>query len=139
MKKIISIIISVLLFIFFSTASAHADRKTVEGFMLGTGVAILGAAIYNEIQKDSTPEFNKNRSRHNEYRYSGYERGHNRNYRSHQPRGHWEITKIWMKPVYENKWNPGHYNPRGEWVYAGNQNFLVQDGYWRTEKIWVRH
>ena len=141
MKKTISIIISILLFIFFSTASAHADRKTMEGFMLGTGIAILGTAIYNGVHREPAPGYTHHppRYRHNNHNYAGHRNPYKRKFRSHHTRGHWEIEKIWVKPIYENKWNPSHYNQRGEWVEGRNENFLIQDGYWHTEKIWMRH
>ena len=55
MKQIITITTAVILLICFSTVQAHADRKTMEGFMLGTGVAILGAAIISGINNDRRP------------------------------------------------------------------------------------
>jgi hypothetical protein len=140
MKRIIAITTSILVVIFFSTVSAHADRKTVEGFMLGTGVAILGAAIYNGIHRDSpVPQYTKNYSRHDGYRSTGYRYKHHRKYRSQGPRGHWELERIWIAPVYEKKWNPGHYNPRGEWISSRYEKFLVQNGFWQEEKIWVQY
>ena len=140
MKKIIATTTAVLLLICFSTASAYAGaarRHTIEGFMLGTGVAILGAAIINEINKDSKPQYTQNNSRHDEYCYAGYRYGHNN--RHHRSRGHWEVERIWIDPVYEKKWNPGHYNRRGDWVSGRYEKFLVQDGYWQEEKVWVWH
>ena len=140
MKKIIATTTAVLLLICFSTASAYAGaarRHTIEGFMLGTGVAILGAAIINEINKDSKPQYTQNHSRHGEYCYAGNRYGYNN--RHHRARGHWEIERIWIDPVYEKKWNPGHYNRRGEWLSGRYEKFLVQDGYWQEEKVWVWH
>lgn len=143
MKKIITIITATVLLICFSTVSAHADRKTMEGFMIGTGVAILGAAIINGINRDARPQYTQSYSRHNEYRHTGYRYGYknkyHRKYRHHAPRGHWEIEKSWVDPAYEKKWNPGHYNRRGSWVDGRLEKFLVTNGYWQEEKVWVRH
>ncbi len=144
MKKLIAITTSVLLMSFFSTVSAHADKKTVEGFMLGTGIAILGAAIFNGIHNDSTSyQYSRHRSeppklRHAEHRYDRRYR-HKKRFNHHGPRGYWEIERIWVDPVYEKKWNPGHYNRRGNWVSGRHEKFLVRNGFWREEKIWVRY
>ena len=143
MKKIIAITTSVLLLICFYTVSAHADRKTMEGFMLGTGIAILGAAIYNGIHNDSTPQYTQNIARPDAYRHAGYRyvlnNKHHIKYRHIGPGGYWKVERIWIDPVYEKKWNPGHYNRRGEWVSGRHENFLVQNGYWHKEKVWVRY
>ncbi|MBT3177091.1 MAG: hypothetical protein HOG03_08790 [Desulfobacula sp.] len=140
MKKIIATTTSVLVLTFFSTVSAHADKKTVEGFMLGTGIAILSAAIYNGIQKDSAPQYKQKHSRHDKYSHSGrYEQRNNnqKKYYHKKPRGSWTIEKIWVDPIYEKKWNPAHYNHRGKWVSGRHEKFLVQNGFWQEKKIWV--
>ena len=144
MQKIIAITTAVLLLICFSTVSAHADRKTMEGIMIGTGVAILGAAIINGINQDSRPRYSSSHSRHSRYYYAGhrhdYRNKHHRKYRHHnRPRGYWEIERIWIEPVYEKKWNPGHYNRRGDWINGRLEKFMIKDGHWQEEKIWVRH
>lgn len=142
MKKLIAITTSVLVFTFFPTVSAHADKKTVEGFMLGTGIAILGAAFYSAIHNDSTPQqYSQNRAQPNKYRNAGYRYGRKqRNHRKarHQvSRGYWEIERIWIDPVYEKKWNPGHYNRKGDWVTGRHEKFLISNGFLKKEKIWV--
>ena len=143
MKKIIAITTTVLLLFCFSTVSAHADRKTMEGFMIGTGVAILGAAIIHGIHNDSRYYYDRSYSSHNRHYHAEYRRGHknrhHRKYKHHKPRGYWEIERIWVEPVYKKKWNPGHYTPRGSWVSGRHETFLVQNGYWQEEKIWVRY
>ena len=146
MKKIIAITTTVLLLICFFAASAHAGaarRHTIEGFMIGTGVAILGAAIINGINNDSRHHYDRSYSRHSRHYYAGYRHGyknrHHRKYKHHRPRGYWEIERIWVEPVYEKKWNPGHYNRRGEWLSGRYEKFLVQDGYFQEEKVWVWH
>jgi len=146
MKKIIAITIVVLLSVCLSTTSALAGaarRHTIEGFMIGTGVAILGSAIINGINRDSRPQYTQRYSRHDEYRDSGYRNRHRNNYprKYRQPNhgGYWEVQKIWIDPVYEKKWNPGHYNRHGKWVYGRHEKFLIANGYWQKEKLWVRH
>lgn len=143
MKKIIAVTTSILLFMCFSSVSAHADRKTMEGFMLGTGVAILGAAIINTIHNESGPQYAGNHARRYDHRHAAYRYGnngkHHRRFNSRGPRGHWEVDRVWIDPVYEKKWNPGHYNRRGEWVSGRHERFLVKSGYYQEEKVWVRH
>ena len=115
--------------------------------MLGTGVAILGSAIINGINRDSNPQYTRNYSRHDEYRHPGrrygygygYKNKHHEKYRHQNPRGYWEVERIWVDPVYEKKWNPGHYNRQGDWVDGRHEKFLVTSGYWQEEKVWVRH
>ena len=145
MKKITAITTAILLFVCFSTVSAHAGsarRHTVEGFMLGTGVAILSAAIINGIHHDSRVHDTNSYAgpgRRHPARYDDDCRGRNLiKFKSHGPRGHWEIEKIWMAPVYEKRWNPGHYNRKGIWVNGRNEKFLIKEGYYWKEKVWVR-
>ncbi|SDU03862.1 hypothetical protein [Desulfobacula phenolica] len=144
MKKIIGITTAVVLFACLSTVSAHAGsarRHTIEGIMLGTGVAILSAAIINEINHDSKPYYKNHYAKPvgNHHTKYAYQNRYDRNFRSHYKNGHWVIEKIWVQPVYEKKWNPGHYNRRGKWIKGRYENFLVKDGYWQKTKIWVRY
>lgn len=52
-------------------------------------------------------------------------------------RGHWETRRIWVPPVYEKVWNPGHYNRNHEWVCGHWIRLEKKPGYWKTEKFWV--
>ncbi len=158
MKKTIAITISVIFIVCLSGSAATAGaarRHTIEGIMLGTGIAILGAAIYNEIHDDRTPRhvYHRDQNRgykdkphrrdtHNRYAHNKYDRnrGHHPKFKhSNRPRGHWEIKKIWIGPVFDKKWNPGHYNRRGKWVSGSYHRFLIKEGYYQKKKIWVRH
>ncbi len=147
MKKIIAIITTATIVICFSTVNAYADRKTMEGILIGAGVTILGAAIISEMNNGHrttghTSSYSRHHSppssrvyvsssRHKKFKH------HKRH--SHRSRGHWEVEKQWVEPVYERKWNPAHYNRRGEWVDGRFEKFMVQDGYWQEDKIWVWH
>ncbi len=143
MKRSIALITAVFIAAVFSASPARADRKTMEGFLLGTGVAILGTAIIHNINKDHPAQYQGSYSRpapylHNEYRGRHRHRSAKRHaYRG--PRGHWEVEKVWVEPVYEKKWNPGHYDHRGRWVEGRHEQFIVCEGYWKEEKVWVRH
>jgi len=152
MKQIISIFTAVMLMICFSTTSANAGsakKHAIEGLLIGTGAAILGAAIINEVNRDINHHFNihygyndypKHHRRHHRDRYwhKNKKRRH-RKFKHHRSRGHWEIQKSWVKPVYEKRFRPGHYNRHGEWVSGRFKKFMVQNGYWHKEKVWVRH
>jgi len=132
MKKLISIAIASLLIIGASSSFAQAGaarRHTIEGFLLGTGVTLLGSAIVNGLNRPDPIRIN-NGHRHDEYRYPKHKKRHRR--------GRWEIQKIWVDPVYETRWNPGHYNKRGKWRFGRHQEFCVADGYWKKERVWVR-
>ncbi len=148
MKELITMTTTVLFLICFSTASARADRKTMEGFMLGTGVAILGAAIINGMNDNDRPRYSRHHSPPPEV-YIEYRGGYNdrRGDRHHEdrhwghhydrPNGHWEIVRVWVEPVCERRWNPAHYNHRGEWVEGRYENFEISGGYYQDQKVWV--
>jgi len=145
MKKIITITTAVILLVCFSNGSAHAGsarRHTLEGVMIGAGATILGAAIISELHRNSRPyyvekHYQPNKKHHAAYRYD-HHKTHHKKFKPHRPRGHWEIEKIWIAPVYKTKWNPGHYNRRGKWVCGRYNNFLVKKGYYQKERVWVR-
>ncbi len=140
MKKLITMMTTVLFLICFSTVSARADRKTMEGFMLGTGVAILGAAIINSMNDNDRPHYSRHHSPppqvYIEYRDGHHDRHHGRHH-FHEPDGHWEIVRVWVDPVCERRWNPAHYNHRGEWVEGRYENFEISGGYYQDQRVWV--
>lgn len=144
MKKLIAIATLSMTIVVLSQAPARADRKTMEGFLLGTGAVILGSAIIKGLNCDSSrPRYSAAvhvpdrhyppgpQHRYNDRRHPKYAGNH------HRPRGHWEIEKKWVEPVYETKWNPGHYDRSGIWVSGRYEKFIVQDGYWQENKVWV--
>lgn len=139
MNKLITITTISLFLICFSTASARADRKTMEGFMLGTGVAILGAAIIHGMNDDDRPQYSRHHSPPPEPYYNDYRGRHNNRYdrRHHSPDGRWEIVRVWVEPVYERRWNPAHYDHRGNWVEGRYENFQISEGYYQTQRMWV--
>jgi hypothetical protein len=145
MKRIIAVTTTILLVICLSTVTAHADRKTMEGFMLGAGAFILGSAIYNAHhdsvqyipQKTTNYKYSHNRYNSN-YRYK-YKGKHNKKYNRHDKKGHWKTKKRWVDPLYKKRWNPGHYNRKGQWISGRKVSFLVKQGYWQKKKVWVRY
>lgn len=148
MNKVITVVTSVLFLVCFSSVPAQADRKTMEGFMLGTGVAILGAAIINGMNDDDHPRYSRHHSPHPrayiEYRHGDRDWGHHRGYRRHhnwnhhyRPDGRWEIVRIWVAPVYEKVWNPAHYDERGVWIEGRYEDIRVSEGYYQERRVWV--
>jgi len=132
MKKQIAIIAALFIVVTLSTSFAQAGaarRHTIEGFLLGTGVTLLGTAIAHSINKPG-PVVVHTTPRHHEYRYDKRHKKHRR--------GHWETRKIWIDPVYETRWNPGHYNKRGKWVSGRHKKFLVAQGYWAQAQVRIR-
>jgi len=141
MNKLITMTTTVLFLICFSTLPARADRKTMEGFMLGTGVAILGAAIIHGMNDNDRPQYYRHHLPppevyHNEYR-GGYDDGHQWRHDRHRPDGRWEIVRVWVEPAYERRWNPAHYEHNGEWVEGRYENFQVTGGYYQDQRVWV--
>jgi hypothetical protein len=144
MKKIITITTTALFLICFFTVPARADRKTMEGFMLGTGVAILGAAIIHGMNDNDRPQYSRRHSPppqvYIEYRdghNDGYSGRHHRRHHYDRPDGHWEIVRVWVEPVSERRWNPAHYSHRGEWVEGRYENFEITGGYYQDQRVWV--
>ena len=136
MKRISTLTLTLVIIICFSTVSANAGparRHTIEGFVLGTGVALIGSAIIHGMNKEKQcvpnyPRHKRQANNRHEKRYA----------RSNGPRGHWKIQKIWVADRTQKRWNPGHYTPRGNWVDGRYQRVRVKDGHWQTQKVWVR-
>ncbi|MBF0376444.1 MAG: hypothetical protein HQK72_03070 [Desulfamplus sp.] len=125
----------------------------VEGAIIGVGAAILGAAIISEI--NSPPRTNyiyvDRESRHDRYErerrhrdYDRYDRRENRHDRydrddrfDRRDRGYWSVERVWVPPIYRQRWNPGHYSRRGHWIPGGYDRVIIREGYWETKRIWV--
>lgn len=105
-------------------------RNRWEGVAIGVGAAILGKMFFDQVHRHhSSP-----RVVYGKHRY-------------HEPdcrpprrlSGHWEIRNIWVPPVCERVWNPGHYNRRGRWITGKWILIEKEPGYWKKERIWVSH
>lgn len=108
----------------------HHDKNNVlEGVVLGAGALILGTAIAQSLNKPCQPA--------QIHATAAPPRPGHRNI--HRKKGHWETQKIWVPPVYETRWNPAHYNTRGRWVQGRHQQFLVAEGFWKKERVWVKY
>lgn len=127
-KLIILILVSVFT-ITILTPTAYAgntQKHRWEGVAIGIGVALLGSAFIKQNRHYSRPApepVYKRRSAP----APGY---------SHH-RGHWEVRKEWIPPVYKKVWNPGHYNKKGRWVEGHWIEIVNQAGCWEETRVWV--
>jgi hypothetical protein len=131
MRKIITILMAAVFFLTISAPVAFAGSKQRyrwQGVAIGLGAAILGNAILNSDRYDSPPDRVVVIDRDcRKPRYC------DRDYR----RGQWEIRKIWVEPVCERVWNPGHYNRHHQWVPGQYITIEKSPGYWEEKRVWV--
>ncbi|SMC54963.1 hypothetical protein SAMN02746065_10451 [Desulfocicer vacuolatum DSM 3385] len=150
MKKILNILLitAVLIPFLFSPAWAGSRNKhLLETVIIGTGVAILGTALIHEVHHNNKKHAYAHNSYNNQRKYSKHSRhrerhpSHCRKHRGwnkHKKRGHMVMEKVWVGPVYRNKWKPGHYNRRGRWVKGHYKQILIREGYWEKRQVWAR-
>jgi len=151
MKKHTIILTALVLCIAFIAPQAWAgskQRHRWEGAAIGLGAAIVGSTILNHhlnpprrqrhepestVYRHHSPP---NRGRHG---VRDNRRGRNHRQRQHQRQGHWEVQKVWVSPVWEKVWNPGHYNRRNRWVPGRYINIEKNPGYWMKKRVWVAY
>ncbi len=138
MKKKLITIIAIVCMLSLAATSVYADsaskrrRHQLEGFLVGSTAAFIGASIINSLNNKKSGAYNNN----NKQRYQR-EQYYSDRYRYQEPDGHWEVERIWVEPEYEEKWNPGHYNKRGRWVRGRYQRFITKRGYYKKRRVWV--
>ena len=141
MKKTIITIIAITCMISLTSISSHAGsskRARLEGFIIGSSTAFLGAAIINQLHHNRPRVIiHESKPRHHKKHYRSNRHRHNDRRRYHEPRGHWEVERIWVAEEYEERWNPGHYNKKGVWKSGRYQRFVVREGYWTEKRVWV--
>jgi hypothetical protein len=137
MKTLISITTAVVMVVCLSAGPARADRKTTEGFLLGIGAAVLGTAIYKGL--NHSPGYSEPQRHHGPPAFDRVPQCREDRRYARQPVVRWEIQRIWVEPVYETRWNPGHYNRKGHWVGGRYESFKVRDGYWEERRVRVRY
>ena len=135
MKKTIIAIMAIACMVSFTVTASDAGsskrrRHHLEGFLIGSGAGFLGATIINKLHHNR-PRFSNDEGRCSKKHRHSYKRRHR------GPKGYWEVKQIWVEPEYEERWNPGHYNRKGEWRCGRYQRFIVKEGYWKEERIWV--
>ena len=146
MKKTVTLMIIMIFLLSLSASSAFAGSKQRyrwQGVAMGVGAAILGNALINNSRNDSYRDQSYrgsscpervvvvDRSAYDRSCEPAYGRGH------HRDQGRWEIRKIWVAPVCESVWNPGHYNRHNHWVSGRYITIETAPGYWQEERVWV--
>ena len=101
---------------YYSHHSDHRVRHVWEGVAIGVGAAILGAALINSSQTQTTT-----------VQYAP------------QPSGHYEYRRMWVGPQYEKVWVQGHYTHHGQWVPGHWDQQLVRPGYYTQQRVWVAY
>ena len=146
---------AVIILTFFCTqlsAEASPRQHHRDALILGTGVAILGAAVIGLIAGNDddrhhpayTEPSPKKRHTHKtstqppSYRPTGpdYKHRHtpvdtvpnSRAYRKNHPE---TVQTVWVAPVYRKVWVPGYYNRRNHWVKGYHDTVVVKEGYWK--------
>lgn len=124
MKKLFVLSLTVIFFLSLSQNPAFAGSKQRyqwQGFALGVGAAILGSAILN----NGPPPQPVAVIDRGPYPCSCPPPRHD----------YCETQRVWVPPVYERVWNPGHYE-YSRWVPGQWINLEAQSGYWREERSW---
>lgn len=124
MKKLIILSMMTVFFLSLSTGPVFAgskERYRWQGAAIGIGAAILGSAIINSYKSEPV------RVIEHETHYYSYPPP--RCQRSCEPR------RVWVPPVNEQVWNPGHYDQYGRWI--SGQYILLEraPGYWVEERV----
>ena len=148
MKKTLNIfLIAALLIPFtFSPASAGPRNKhLLETVIICTGVAILGTALIHEVHHNNR----KYDYAHNNYnsrkhpKHPGWQKPQpihpqkNHALNRHKTRGHWVIEKVWVAPIYKNRWVPGHHKKHGRWIKGRSKQVIARKGYWEKRRVWI--
>lgn len=143
MKKILWI---GLLAIFCAAASAPTawagakQRHRWEGVAIGVGAAILGHAIIQQHHRAYAHPYRGGGTviiERNNDRCDYPRRRYRRHHRARPARGHWENRRMWVSPVYEKVWNPGHYDVDQRWVPGQWIEVVKEPGYWVEKREWI--
>ncbi|MCP4148102.1 MAG: hypothetical protein GY757_10175, partial [bacterium] len=118
---------------FAGSRSRSKQRHRWEGVAIGVGAAMLGSAILHDIHRRPV----RPRVTYRPYceprpRYCPPRRRTER-------RGHWESKKVWVPPILEKTWNPGHYDYDNNWIPGKWIRVEVEPGYWKYERVWVSY
>lgn len=129
-KKTIIILVASIVTICLAAPSAWAgnvQRNRWEGVAIGLGAAVLGHALFGSLYRQPEPAVV----------YRPPSPPLHEPYQHRESRGYWEIRKKWIPPVYEQVWNPSHYNSRGHWIEGHWMKIEREPGYWIEERVWV--
>jgi hypothetical protein len=134
MKKIKSLsigMLAVITLLAFTTTSwaGSAHQHRMEGLAWGIGAVILGKVILDNY-RNSYPAAAPAPQPAVVENYAPTPTA---------VAGHWEIRREWIPPQYQNVWNPGHYNRRGDWVSGQWTQVQAAPGYWQEKQVWIPH
>lgn len=118
MKKLFILLLAVAFCLTLSINPVFAGSKQHyrwEGVAIGLGAALLGSALINNSQPERVTIIE-----------------HETYYHPAPPR-YYEPRHVWVPPVCERVWNPGHYE-YGRWVTG--QYIVIEraPGYWIEER-----
>jgi len=146
MKKTLNIFLIAALLIPFTFSPASAGPRNnhlLEAVIIGTGVAILSSALIHEVRQNHRKEYyayiNHKRLKHPEWqkphpispsKYLAFNR--------YNPNGHWVIEKVWIAPIYENRWVPGYYKRQRRWIRGRYEQIIARKGYWAKRWVWIQ-
>jgi hypothetical protein len=143
MKKYLTIGLLTLFCVAMLTPQAWAgakQRHRWKGVAIGVGAAILGHALihgpsphyrdYRPHRGGGTVIIREGRDRcdYPERRY--------RRHRHSRPARGWDSQRIWISPVYEKVWNPGHYDVNQRWVPGRWIKVVKEPGHWAEKRRW---
>ena len=161
MKKTLSIFLAAALLIPLSFSQASAgprDNHILETVVIGTGVALLGAALIHEAGQDNRRKvYNHNEynsrgpshrrdkhQKHEVYSRDGQQRRDRhpaknwKAFNKNRSQGKWVNERIWISPRYEKRWVPGHFNKRNRWVRGRHEQVMIKNGHWEKRRLWYR-
>jgi len=127
MKKLFILLMVMIFSLFFSVNTVfaghgcHGDGHGYywEAAAIGLGVGMLGSAIVNSCQPERVTVIE-----HHTY----YEPA------PPPPPRYYETRHVWVPPVTETVWNPGHYE-YNRWVPGRYITIEREPGYWAEEQV----
>lgn len=123
MKKILIVLTAMIFYLSFAADPAFAgskERHRWEGVAIGVGAAILGNAIIKSYQPERVTVVERHTY------YQPVPPRHSQRY--------CEPRQVWVPPIYEKVWNPGHYE-YGRWVPGQHIMLERTPGYYVEERV----
>ncbi len=126
MRKILTFTIFIIMFLFSITTLTQAES--------------LHKRIEKKIKKLPRPPVistnisqRRNYNRSNNHRSFGYRNNRYHSYRRYECyhyNSYRVVDRIWVRPVYEERWVPGYYCKYNGWIPGSYQRVLLREGYW---------
>ena len=153
MKKWMILLLVPLIMMPLTVSRSHADPRhdqLIKGMIIGTGAALLGAALIQEIHHDGRNRLPARGYSGHPGRYPGEPHHRNKGPSPHEYRrgmGHYHggpphmgknafpFMTVWVPPLFDTQWVPGHVNRRGFWVKGHYKKNLVRKGYWDKRRV----